>query len=110
MTQDLADAFQKTGTTHTVAVSGYNVTIVAAFLMWLGIYLGLWRQQVFSFAVHGNSFVRSHDRRAELGRESGDYGCACHLGDERGETGEFQERDTFCSRCHARDKSLASAL
>ncbi|MCX6766240.1 MAG: ComEC/Rec2 family competence protein [Candidatus Moranbacteria bacterium] len=53
MTQDLNDAFSKTGTTHTVAVSGYNVTIVAAFLMWLGIALGLWRQQVFSFALIG---------------------------------------------------------
>jgi competence protein ComEC len=53
MTKDLNDSFQRTGTTHTVAVSGYNVTIVAAFLMWLGIFLGLWRQQVFSFAVLG---------------------------------------------------------
>ncbi|MFA5871509.1 MAG: ComEC/Rec2 family competence protein [Parcubacteria group bacterium] len=53
MTQNLSDAFQRTGTTHTVAVSGYNVTIVAAFLMWLGIFLGLWRQQVFSFALIG---------------------------------------------------------
>jgi competence protein ComEC len=53
MTKDMNDAFSKTGTTHTVAVSGYNVTIVAAFLMWLGIWLGLWRQQVFSFALIG---------------------------------------------------------
>jgi competence protein ComEC len=53
MTEDLSDAFQRTGTTHTVAVSGYNVTIVAAFLMEAGILLGLWRQQVFSFAVLG---------------------------------------------------------
>ena len=53
MLKDLNDAFSRTGTTHTVAVSGYNVTIVAAFLMWLGIWLGLWRQQVFSFAVIG---------------------------------------------------------
>lgn len=53
MTKDLNDAFSRTGTTHTVAVSGYNVTIVAAFLMWLGIFLGLWRQQVFSFALIG---------------------------------------------------------
>jgi competence protein ComEC len=53
MTQDLNEAFSKTGTTHTIAVSGYNVTIVAAFLMWLGIFLGLWRQQVFSFALIG---------------------------------------------------------
>lgn len=53
MTEDLSNAFSRTGTTHTVAVSGYNVTIVAAFLMWLGIFLGLWRQQVFSFALIG---------------------------------------------------------
>ena len=53
MTKELSDAFSRTGTSHTVAVSGYNVTIVAAFLMWLGIFLGLWRQQVFSFAVVG---------------------------------------------------------
>ena len=53
MTKDLSEAFQRTGTTHTVAVSGYNVTIVAAFLMEAGILLGLWRQQVFSFAVLG---------------------------------------------------------
>jgi competence protein ComEC len=53
MTTNLSDAFQRTGTTHTVAVSGYNVTIVAAFLMEAGIIIGLWRQQVFSFAVIG---------------------------------------------------------
>ena len=35
MPNDVTEAFQRTGTTHTVAVSGYNVTIVAAFLMWL---------------------------------------------------------------------------
>jgi len=53
MTKDLSESFQRTGTSHTVAVSGYNVTIVAAFLMVAGILLGFWRQQVFSFAVLG---------------------------------------------------------
>jgi len=53
MTRDLNNAFSRTGTTHTVAVSGYNVTIVAAFLMWFGIWFGLWRGQVFSFALIG---------------------------------------------------------
>ncbi len=53
MTKELADAFSRTGTSHTLAVSGYNVTIVAAFLMWAGIWIGLWRQQVFAFAVAG---------------------------------------------------------
>lgn len=52
----ISDAFSRTGTTHTVAVSGYNVTIVAAFLMGLGIFLGLWRQQVFFFALIGIVF------------------------------------------------------
>lgn len=56
MTKKLSDAFSRTGTTHAVAVSGYNVAIVAAFLMEAGILLGLWRQQVFSFAVIGIIF------------------------------------------------------
>lgn len=56
MPENIAAAFSKTGTTHTVAVSGYNVTIVAAFLMGLGIFAGLWRQQVFSFALVGIIF------------------------------------------------------
>jgi len=53
MTKNLSDAFSRTGTSHTLAVSGYNVTIVAAFLMWAGIWIGLWRGQVFSFALAG---------------------------------------------------------
>ncbi|MDD3487063.1 MAG: ComEC/Rec2 family competence protein [Candidatus Moranbacteria bacterium] len=56
MTGEFSDAFSRTGTTHTVAVSGYNVTIVAAFLMEAGILMGLWRQQVFSFALLGIIF------------------------------------------------------
>ncbi len=45
--------FSRTGLTHIVAVSGYNVTIVAEYLMILGIFIGLWRQQAFWFAVFG---------------------------------------------------------
>ncbi len=45
--------FAQTGLMHIVAVSGYNVTIIAEYLMMLGIFLGLWRQQAFWFSVVG---------------------------------------------------------
>jgi len=45
--------FSNTGMSHIVAVSGYNVTIIAQYLMMLGIFLGLWRQQAFYFAFLG---------------------------------------------------------
>jgi len=51
--KDLRENFSRTGTTHIIAVSGYNVTIVAEYLMLLGIFLGLWRKQAFWFAVFG---------------------------------------------------------
>jgi competence protein ComEC len=47
------DDFSQTGMTHIVAVSGYNVTIVAEYLILLGIFLGLWRKQAFWFAILG---------------------------------------------------------
>ena len=53
MTKNVQEYFSKTGMTHIVAVSGYNVTIVAEYLMMLGIFLGLWRKQAFWFAVCG---------------------------------------------------------
>ncbi len=49
----VAENFRITGTTHTVAVSGYNITIIANILMWLGIGLGFWRKQAFLLAVFG---------------------------------------------------------
>ncbi len=45
--------FSKTGMTHIVAVSGYNVTIIAEYLLLLGIFLGLWRKQALWFALVG---------------------------------------------------------
>lgn len=51
--QSLQDNFSRTGTTHIIAVSGYNVTIVAEYLIWLGIFIGLWRKQAFWFAIFG---------------------------------------------------------
>lgn len=51
--RDVAENFRRTGTTHTVAVSGYNITILANVFMWLGIGIGLWRKQSFWFVVGG---------------------------------------------------------
>ena len=53
LSKETQDNFSKTGLTHIVAVSGYNVTIVAEYLMLLGIFLGLWRKQAFWFAIVG---------------------------------------------------------
>jgi len=53
LSKDVADNFSKTGLSHIVAVSGFNVTVIAEYLMFLGIFLGLWRKQAFWFAVVG---------------------------------------------------------
>lgn len=49
----LKDNFSRTGLTHIVAVSGYNVTIIAEYLIIFGIFVGLWRKQAFWFAIFG---------------------------------------------------------
>ncbi|TAK94843.1 ComEC family competence protein [Patescibacteria group bacterium] len=49
----VANDFSRTGMTHIIAVSGYNVTIIAEYLILLGIFLGLWRKQAFWFAIVG---------------------------------------------------------
>jgi competence protein ComEC len=60
LSTELQNDFAKTGMTHIVAVSGYNVTIIAEYLIFLGIALGLWRRQAIVFAVLGISmFVLS---------------------------------------------------
>jgi len=51
--KNLKNDFSKTGMTHIVAVSGYNVTIIAEYLMLAGIFLGFWRKQAFYFALLG---------------------------------------------------------
>ncbi len=54
--EEVAQNFRLTGTTHTVAVSGYNITILAQGLMLLGIWFGLWRGQAFYLALGGIIF------------------------------------------------------
>lgn len=53
LSKEIQNNFSRTGLTHIVAVSGYNVTIVAEYLMIFGIFLGLWRAQAFWFAATG---------------------------------------------------------
>ncbi|MDD5397087.1 MAG: ComEC/Rec2 family competence protein [Candidatus Moranbacteria bacterium] len=53
LSKEIQNDFSRTGMTHIVAVSGYNVTIVAEYLILLGIFLGLWRKQAIWFAVVG---------------------------------------------------------
>jgi competence protein ComEC len=53
LSKEIKANFSRTGMTHIVAVSGYNITIVAQYLMLLGFFLGLWRRQAFWFALVG---------------------------------------------------------
>lgn len=53
LSKDIQNDFSRTGMTHIVAVSGYNVTIIVEYLMALGIFLGLWRKQAIWFAFVG---------------------------------------------------------
>ena len=53
LSDEMQDNFSRTGLTHIVAVSGYNVTIIVNYLMLLGIFLGFWRRQAFWLAVIG---------------------------------------------------------
>ncbi len=47
---EIIDDFNKTGVSHIIAVSGFNITIIVTALMFVLIRLGLWRQQAY-FAV-----------------------------------------------------------
>lgn len=53
LSKEIQNDFSRTGMTHIVAVSGYNVTIIAEYLIILGIFLGLWRRQAIWFALLG---------------------------------------------------------
>lgn len=53
LSEEIKNDFSRTGMTHIVAVSGYNVTIIAEYLILLGIFVGLWRNQAIWFALAG---------------------------------------------------------
>ncbi|MDO8626677.1 MAG: ComEC/Rec2 family competence protein [Candidatus Magasanikbacteria bacterium] len=45
--ESLKKSFQRTGLSHVLAVSGFNITIIASALMSILILIGLWRRQAF---------------------------------------------------------------
>jgi competence protein ComEC len=49
--QSLTDQFNRTGTSHIVAISGYNITIIAAAVAWLLQWLGIRKRVSFWFSV-----------------------------------------------------------
>ena len=53
--QDLKEAFNKTGTTHILAISGYNITIVSLYISFLLMFF-MRRQKAFWFTVLGIFF------------------------------------------------------
>jgi competence protein ComEC len=56
LSEETKNNFSRTGLTHIIAVSGYNVTIVAQCLILLGVGLGLWRKHALWFALAGIVF------------------------------------------------------
>ncbi len=52
----LQNAFTRVGLTHIVAVSGYNITLIAEGLLFLGLFFGLWRKQALWVAFFGIVF------------------------------------------------------
>lgn len=51
--KDIADSFSRVGLSHIVAVSGFNITIIAAALMIILIFIGLYRRQALWVAIFG---------------------------------------------------------
>jgi len=49
--KDLLEDFNKTGTRHIIALSGYNITIIASLIMGFLLWLGFWRKHAFAIAV-----------------------------------------------------------
>jgi len=51
--ESLTENFNKTGLTHIIAISGYNISIVVAVLMIFLIYIGFYRQPAFYLTLFG---------------------------------------------------------
>ncbi len=51
--ENLTENFNKTGLTHIIAISGYNISIVVAVLMVFLIYVGFYRQSAFYLTLLG---------------------------------------------------------
>lgn len=53
MPRDITDQFRATGLSHIVALSGYNITIIANFFLLVLLWIGLSRAKSFWFVVAG---------------------------------------------------------
>ena len=50
---DLTNSFQETGTAHIIAISGFNIAIVSAFVFWaLRLFTSRWKAAIFSMLFH----------------------------------------------------------
>ncbi len=56
ISDEVLDKFRKTGTSHIIAVSGSNMTIIAVIMMYFFLMLGLNRNRVFYFSLIGIAF------------------------------------------------------
>ena len=53
LAKDFQEAFQRTGLSHLIAISGYNITIIIKGFLLLGLGAGLWRRQALYAALIG---------------------------------------------------------
>lgn len=53
LSEKVKEDFSRTGMTHIVAVSGFNVAIIAESLVAAGLFLGLWRNKAIWLAIFG---------------------------------------------------------
>lgn len=53
---DLTENFNRVGLSHIVAISGFNISIIATYLLFILIYAGLYRQRAFWVVVGGIIF------------------------------------------------------
>ncbi len=51
MSKEFKEKLNIAGIRHVTAISGMHIVILSGLLLWLGISLGLWRQQAFYFAI-----------------------------------------------------------
>jgi len=51
--EDLQENFNRTGLTHIVAISGFNISIISISLMYFFILIGFWRRQAFWLTICG---------------------------------------------------------
>lgn len=51
MSQELKDAYSRSGLSHIVAISGMNMTMIAVFLLFILVRLGLWRREASLISI-----------------------------------------------------------